>query len=83
MTALLGSSTRPTQFEAYGPAEQNEINDEEKSPFELLGTQTVMNILGLDADFARRLQRLERAAMSPTSLSASRLCMGSHQQALT
>ncbi|KIW91690.1 uncharacterized protein Z519_07658 [Cladophialophora bantiana CBS 173.52] len=83
MTTLLDSSTHYPRFTADGWVHQNEISDEEKSPFELLGTQTVMNILGLDANFARRIRQLERATLNTTAVSSGRLYMVTHQQALT
>jgi hypothetical protein len=82
MTTLLDSSSHYPQFTAYGSTVQNEINDEEKSPFKLLGTQTVMSILGLDENFTRRLRQLERAALPTSGASSSRLYMVTHQQAL-
>jgi hypothetical protein len=83
MTSLLDSSSHYPQFTPHALVDQNEINDKEKSPYKLLGTQTVMSILGLDAHFARRLRQLERTAFHPSGVSSSRLYMVTHQQALT
>lgn len=84
MTELLCQApTQHLQTTGDGPAEQEEINDEEESPFKLLGTQRVMSILGLDANFAQELVRLERTALPKTGTASSRLYMVTHQQALT
>jgi hypothetical protein len=82
MTTLLDSSSQFPQFTSYGSVNQGEIKNEEKSPFKLLGTQTVMSILGLEANFARRLRQLERSAVHRPGASSSRLYMVTHQQAL-
>jgi hypothetical protein len=80
---LLDSSSHRPQFTTDRPAEQAEINDEEKSPFKLLGTQVIMSILGLDANFAQRLRQLERTAIRSVGGASGRLYMVTHQQALT
>jgi hypothetical protein len=82
MTTLLNSASQYQQMSANGSAERSEIS-EEASPFKLLGTRAVMTILGLDSDFARRLRRVERAALHTSGVPASRLYVVTHQQALT
>lgn len=71
------------QTSGFIPAKQHDINEEEKSPFKLLGTQRVMSILGLGDGYARELVRLEREALPRPGALTSRLYMVAHQQALS
>ncbi|KAH9218413.1 hypothetical protein DL95DRAFT_385461 [Leptodontidium sp. 2 PMI_412] len=77
------SSQHYPQTNGFTRAKRQDINEEEKTPFKLLGTQRVMSILGLDAGFARELVRLERMALPRPGALTSRLYMVAHQQALS
>lgn len=63
--------------------DQEEINKRDNTPFKLLGTQSVMIALGLDANFSRELRRLERLVPPTSAATSSRLYLFTHQQALT
>lgn len=81
---LVQSSSQPyPQPSGFTRPKKQDINEEEKTPFKLLGTQRVMSILGLDAGFARELFRLERMALPKPGAFTSRLYMVAHQQALS
>lgn len=82
VTTLLNSAPYHSKFAGNPASDWITFNDDERSPFELLGTQVMMNILGLNANFALQLRQVERAASSTTRLFSARLYMVTHQQAL-
>jgi hypothetical protein len=63
-------------------AAQSEFRDQDDSPFKLLGTSSMMKVLGLGADFAEELISLERSALSTSNGNSSRLFIVQHQQAI-
>lgn len=58
------------------------ITDQERSPFQLLGTDCMMTILGLGPGFAQELVRLERETLPVGLGNAPRLRIIQQQQAL-
>ena len=82
ITTLLNVGPYHSDLAGNPPTNLNRFNEDERSPFELLGTQIVMTILGLDTNFALRLRQLERATRSTAGPSVARLYMVTHQQAL-
>lgn len=58
------------------------FTDQEKSPFQLLGSECLMTFFGLDPGFAGELLRLEKDSCSVDAGNSSRLRMIQHQQAL-
>ena len=65
-----------------GEAAQSEFNDQDDSPFKLLGTSSMMKVLGLGAGFAEELVNLEMSASSVSNGNSSRLFIVQQQQAI-
>lgn len=71
---LDGVSPRQDELEA--------LSDEEKAPFELLGSRSMMQVLGLGPEFITELVMLERAPPTRGLRPPSRFCIVQTEQAI-
>lgn len=67
---------------SWAPNDQDDLTDLEKSPFQLLGTESMMTVLGLEPGFAAELHAVERKTTPAADMTPPRLRIVQQQAAM-
>ncbi|KAH7085268.1 putative C6 transcription factor, partial [Paraphoma chrysanthemicola] len=84
LTAVSNNAGRNQMLDGVSPRqdELEILSDEEKAPFELLGSRSMMQVLGLGPEFITELVMLERAPPTRGLRPPSRFCIVQTEQAI-
>lgn len=81
-TVVSGIGVSPGSAVSLTQREEDRFSDEEKAPFELLVSRSIMRALDLDPNFMTELAMLERGVISNGSNGSHRFCIVQTQQAV-